>query len=280
MEGKYGRPGTAAVFVPREVIEDYEEPEGSVSGSERSHWSGVPSERGGGGSERSSRRSGSGGGSGAPSEAGPAEEEAGQRLQGPGPSLPDQPFSNRPMLRAEFATGSDQLVEQINLDQATQIVDRLMWQSMDNYEWEPNQQSNNSLYRGILDEDERRFQYTFPDDPTGSKGRYAKEAIHSSDTDVNVFKVPQEIRQENRFIGYPVTQYEGDVGSKCEGYPKFHDVFLPDWASIPESHPLNQFTAVAGTSFPDSERLAGGKFSNWDSERLEGTNQYIYTTLD
>ena len=278
MEEKYGRPGAPkapAVFIPREVVEDYEEDEGSQR-SERSYWSGVPS-------ERSSRRSGSGGGSGAPSEAGPAEEEAGAaeaKLQGPGPSLPDQPFSNRPMLRAEFATGSAGLVEAINLDQATQIVDRLMWQSMDNYEWEPNQQSNNALYLGMLDEDERRFEYTFPDDPTGSKNQYAKEMIHSTDMDVNIFKVPQQLRQENRFIGYPVSQYEGDPGSKCEGYPKFHDVFLPDWASIPESHPLNQFTAVAGTSFPDSERLQGGKFSNWDSERLEGTNQYIYTTLD
>ena len=182
-----------------------------------------------------------------------------------------------PMLRPEFPEGSSAIVEGVNQDKTGLMLDRLMWQTFKNYQWEANEEADNALYAGIMGEQNRRFGYTKPSDPLGNHNRFARELIKSSDIDVNMFKLPANLRHKARFIGYPDDEYDGK--GKFEGPVNFHDVFLPDWASVPESHPLNQFTATNGCQIPDSERLAGGKFSSYDWDSLEGTNQFIFSTL-
>lgn len=201
-----------------------------------------------------------------------------RRFRRPYTAVPVQEYSvTVPLLRPEFPVGASALVEAVNQDKANLNVDKLMWQKFNNYQWESNEETDNSLFAGVLAEQSRRFKYTKPSDPFTDKVKFAREMIKSADIDIDMFKTKPALRQQARFIGYPDDEYEGK--GKYEGEVHFHDVFLPDWASIPESHPLNKFTATNGCQIPDSERLAGGKFSSYDWDSQEGTNQFIFTTL-
>ena len=216
----------------------------------------------------------------------PVVEEGDPERKGGGRDNPDRPVSmaqnpedSIPMLRAEFLRGGEErIIGELNMNAVNKQIDRLMWQSFQNYQWEANQESDNVLWHNVMDEEAFRYGYTKPTDPTGEKNETAIDLLRHQDKTMDLFKVEKSLRDKAQFVGFPQLVYEGKTGA-VEGTVDFHDVYLPDWDHIPEEHPLNQFTATYGTSLPDSERLGGGKFSSQFFEKYDNVNNWISSTL-
>ncbi len=66
-----------------------------------------------------------------------------------------------PLLRPFFKEGGADIVNTINKDQKLQDINRLMWQSFNNYQWESNQEVDNPLFALELAQEQLRFQFSF-----------------------------------------------------------------------------------------------------------------------
>ena len=182
-----------------------------------------------------------------------------------------------PLLRPEFPVGSSALVEEVNENPTAVLLDKLMWQSFRNYQWETNEESDNILYQSALRETHLRFSDNFPIDKDGSKGKFALYLREMHDPVLLGLKAGRRFREEGAFIGQCTTGWDGN--SLVEGEPPFRDVFMPADVDIPENSPYKTFTATNDTNIPDSERLQGGKISMQDSEKWEMVNQFITSTV-
>lgn len=184
---------------------------------------------------------------------------------------------NIPLLRPSFPVGSSKLVEDINQNPTTVFLDRLIWQSMKNYQWETNQESDNLLYRSCLQEAHLRFSDNEKLDPTGEKAQYIHDTSQMENPVMTGFRTPLDLRENGKFRGMCTTQWDGNA--IIEGDIPFHDVFLKSDAEIPENSPWKRFSCAQGTTIPDSSRLPGGKLSTWDSEKWEMFNSFITSTV-
>jgi hypothetical protein len=180
-----------------------------------------------------------------------------------------------PLLRASFEEGGAEVVDTIHKDKDMQMINRLMWQSFDNYTWETNQEQDNPLFAGLLIEEGNRF-----GSPLDGKRSYhyktSKQKWKSNVMCIPYF-VDSEMQQDADIADFMVDVEPGaDVPTSGKAMErKFHNVFLPSWDEIPEPSPWNQFTATEGTQIPDSYLKNPSKVTCYDWPRFSSQNRWI-----
>lgn len=195
------------------------------------------------------------------------------------------------LLRPEFYQGGADFVSEVNNDVKLNEVNEMVWQSFKNYNWESNQQDDNPLFWGLQQEHGTRFSgMLFGEEFLRSQKSSSSYTTKHLDPLVNASKyVPPQIQTQARNIFQAVVPYEGQAQmsdslltqykSPAQTDGEFHDVFLPDWFSIPTSSPLEKFTPSDGTQYPDSARLYGLEMSINDADTLKNVNGWIYNTV-
>ena len=209
------------------------------------------------------------------------------------PTAVDAQYLNKddPTLRLEFYEGGADMVDEVNKDVKLREIDMLQWTTFKNYNWELNHQSDNPLYEHELAESVTRFSSPLiGEEVMPTQNAEATDIVMDADVEMRQFKVGQAISAEAAEVMIPVVPLEGQAASSdhdSEMYKsrrttemEFHNVDIPDWFSIPDSAPIEQFTAADGTQYPDSERTRPGTISSYWWEKDEDINQFIFQTLN
>lgn len=196
-----------------------------------------------------------------------------------------------PLLRPEFYEGGAQFVDEINKDAKLREIDMLQWTTFKNYSWEANEQSDNPLYGNVVAEQTTRFSGDLiGEELMGGQEKEAEMEIEEREVPIHSYYLGKQVVPDAQMIMMEQYPLEGQAARRdhdggmykrpWQVEREFHPVFIPDWYSIPDSAPIEQFTAADGTQYPDSERLHPGKMSSYWWEGVEGQNQFIFQTLE
>lgn len=206
------------------------------------------------------------------------------------PGLPQniELIESEPLLRPSFIEGGANIVAEMNKDPSRETVDRLIWQSFNNYSWEANEEADNPFYAINTIETGYRFRSPlFGEQYLAQQEQFAKSARK---TRLEMEKqIPDYVKQraqtllQDRTIAYSgnAANYFLDmqvVKGQEQVDAEFHDTFIPAWATIPVSDPLELFTPQMGSQFDDQTL---DKFKGFDSNYWEKENnihQYIFYT--
>lgn len=208
------------------------------------------------------------------------------------PQPVDAPYlkSSDPLLRLEFYEGGSNFVDSVNKDVKLRAIDWMQWSSFKNYQWEANEQPDNPLYTNNLAEEYTRFSDPmYGEDVFEEMEKQATFIVETKDKMGAPFRTDPIIQNQARDFFLDVVPLEGTAASRDRNMEmfkspdattqEFHDVQIPDWASISDTAQIEQFTAADGTQFPDSERIGGKEFSSYWWEGEEDRNQFIFQTL-
>lgn len=187
--------------------------------------------------------------------------------------------ANENMLRPSFPEGGANKVMELNEDPHLKLIDRLEWQAFNNYTWEANEEDDNILKGMNMVDDFRRFKGM--NDQEELLDTQAKDAIQEEyNAKMTAFSIPSEmvndVEEEMWNIIPPPYSVEGPTSVDSV----FHDVYLPDWHSMPESSPWKKMTQVNGTQLPDAQILNSNRVmgNDWSSGRWE--NDFLaWTTV-
>ena len=186
-----------------------------------------------------------------------------------------------PMLRPSFQEGGADIVGAINNDQKLEEINRMVWQSFNNYSWESNQERDNPLFAMEIIEDSRRF--TSPLDGEEDLPMKAQEARQEEAfmDFAPPYHVNKQVDQSAEFEDFmmDVIPEPHSIRSSRGTDALFHNVYLPSWTEIPESSPWKEFTATDGTQIPDSLIKHPNEISDYNWPRYNRENRFIMSTL-
>jgi hypothetical protein len=185
-----------------------------------------------------------------------------------------------PMLRPSFAEGGANVINAINKDKKLQEINRLMWQSFNNYSWETNQEQDNPLYALHLIEEGKRFSSPLIGEdqlPEQARQAWAERNYQNYEPP---YHVSEQVARDGNVEDYMMDINPGpqSIRSGRSMEAEFHDVFVPSLGVIPESSPLKRFSAIEGTQIPDSYLYNPSRITAYDWPRFDRTNRYIMTT--
>jgi hypothetical protein len=163
-----------------------------------------------------------------------------------------------------------------------------MWGEFNNYEWEPNQETDNPLFVKNLVEYNLRMTGPFiADDELPEQEKTAHDILQNPDVDLRVYHTNPTLQADATEAFMPVVPYVGRAANtdnnqsmvkpSSEVERQFHDVFLPDWYTLGEDSAFKHFTASDGTQLTDKELDTGVLDSYW-WQRNQYENQFIYET--
>lgn len=185
-----------------------------------------------------------------------------------------------PLLRPSFLEGGANIVNSINKDKKLQEINRLMWQSFNNYSWDSNQEQDNPLYALQLIEDGSRFSSPLEGEdklPEQAQQAWAERNYQNYEAP---YAVSQQVKRDADVEDFMIDIHPGpqSIRSGRSTDAEFHDVFLPSLAVIPNSSPWKQFSATEGTQIPDSYLYHPSRITAYDWPRYDRTNRFIMTT--
>lgn len=186
--------------------------------------------------------------------------------------------ANQSMLRPSFPEGGANKVLEINNDPSLQLIDRLEWQAFNNYTWEANEESDNLLKGMNLVDDWRRFKGM--NDQEELLPQMAADAdAESYNTRMEAFSLPENMAADTAEEMWDIVPPPYNIEGPISVENAFHDVYIPDWHSIPEDSPWKKMTQVNGTQLPDSQLKNSGRVmgNDWSSGRWE--NDYLGWSL-
>lgn len=181
-------------------------------------------------------------------------------------------------LRPSFATGGANIVWRQNENKVQQTINQLTWQTLDDYDWEANEETNNPLYMMNIVEESRRFFGEL--DKDSMLPMQAEQALeYTNDASSLPLTIPDEIKRDGDCLvldtrGGPLEPLNSDAT-----YEEFHNVFLPCWYHVPEDSGFAQFTQIEGTAIPDTMLHNVNQYAGNDWPRFKMTNSFISNTL-
>lgn len=207
------------------------------------------------------------------------------------PTQVDFEYLNKddPTLRAEFYEGGADMVSEVNRDVLLQEVDMLQWTTFKNYTWEANEQPDNPLFSNVIGEQTVRFASPLiGSEFLDEQEDQARSLKMLSDPVITASHIEKPILRRCQDLFIPTVPYSGQAASQdvhqqmtkssTAVLSEFHLVDVPDWYSVKDTAPIEEFTAADGTQYPDTERANPGSFHSYWCEKEELQNQYIFQT--
>jgi len=183
-----------------------------------------------------------------------------------------------PYLRLSFKEGDANAVVRVNQDPEIKKINRLGWQSFNNYAWEANEELDNPLHALNIIDETRRF-YA-PLDKDEIMHEQAVEAVNESYNQCKeCYSVPPQAVLDGESCILD-TRGDGNLSllSPDETEMVFHNVYLDPWIEIPEDSPWKQFTQIEGTQLPDSMLADSERYAANDNPMLRFQNAFISST--
>lgn len=186
--------------------------------------------------------------------------------------------TNQNMLRPSFIEGGANKVLEINNDPSLELIDRLEWQAFNNYTWEANEESDNILRGMNLVDDWRRFKGM--NDEEELLPQMALDAIGESyNTKMEAFSIPESMNADTHEEMWNTVPPPYNIEGPTSVENVFHDVYIPDWYSLPADNPWKKMSQINGTQLPDSQLKNAARVmgNDWTSGKWE--NDYLGWTL-
>jgi len=184
-----------------------------------------------------------------------------------------------PYLRLFMPEGNANVVTEINENPQAKQMNRQVWYSFDNYDWEANEEEDNPLRLYNMVDEARRFHGQL--DKEELMPQMASEAIQESYNRFpkEIFRFPSTCAQEANSIVLDVRGGGPQVPQTVdETETSFHDVYMKPWIEIPESSPWKRFTQVEGTQISDSQIRDPSHLHTNTAYEERDENMFIYTT--
>lgn len=184
-----------------------------------------------------------------------------------------------PTLRLFFNEGDANIVNRVNNNPTAIQGSRDVWYDMNSYDWETNNEQDNDLYVMNIVDEARRFSGSLDREELMPKmaSEATQESYNRHPKEVFSFPADQTIDAASIMLdvrgGAALTPLTEDQTSDT-----FHDVYMPDWVSIPNNSPWKRFTQIQGTQMSDSYLRDPSKFSSNDAFFDRNENAFIYTT--
>lgn len=184
-----------------------------------------------------------------------------------------------PTLRLFFNEGDANIVNRVNNNPTAVQGSRDVWYDMNSYDWETNNEQDNDLYVMNIVDEARRFSGTLDREELMPKmaSEATQESYNCHPKEVFSFPADQTIDAASIMLdvrgGAALTPLTEDQTEDT-----FHDVYIPDWVSIPNNSPWKRFTQIEGTQMSDSYLRDPSKFSSNDAFFDRNENAFIYTT--
>lgn len=183
-----------------------------------------------------------------------------------------------PTLRLSFTEGDANIVNRVNQSPDVLKINRVGWQSFNNYDWESNEEYDNPLHKlTIIDETRRFYSPLDKDDMIEEQARLAIQ--ESYDGVREVFHLPEGTITDGECLVLD-TRGDGNLTTLTadETENVFRDVYMEPWAEIPESSSWKQFTQVEGSQLPDSMLENSSRYASNDAPQLRFQNAFIQST--